>query len=172
MSKPPSQVHSTTPIAHEGVFDIENSPAFKLVKLANLVTQEFEREISARLNVSLVEWRVVAAVYQRGEVTAAEVAKITGHNVMVVSRAVNRLVGDTRLSRIKDESDSRRLILRLTDRGRELFESISPMALRVEESLFGSSAAQEIIVINRFLERGLSALLERSSFDRMDVQNS
>ena len=154
------------PHADETAFDIEGSPAFKLVKLANLVTQEFEREISARLDVSLVEWRVVAAVYRRGEVTAAEVAKVTGHNVMVVSRAVNRLVNEARLSRIRDDSDSRRLILRLTDQGRELFESISPMALRVEESLFGSAIPQEIIVINRFLERGLNALVPRSSFSR------
>lgn len=149
------------PYTDKTAYDIEGSPAFKLVKLANLVTQEFEREISARLDVSLVEWRVVAAVYRRGEVSAAEVAKVIGHNVMVVSRAVNRLVGASRLSRVKDDSDSRRLILRLTDEGRELFESISPMALRVEESLFGGATPQEIIVINRFLEGGLAALVDR-----------
>lgn len=138
-------------------FNIEGSPAFKLVKLANLVTQEFEREIAARLHVSLVEWRVIAAVHKRDGVTAAEVADIIGHNVMVVSRAVNRLVSDARLSRIKDHSDSRCLILALTANGRDLFDQISPMALRVEESLFGSTFPQEIIIINRFLEAGLTA---------------
>lgn len=143
-------------------FDIEGSPTFKLVKLANLVTQEFEREIAARLDVSLIEWRVVAAVHRRGEVTAADVAKSIGHNVMVVSRAVNRLVGEARLSRHRDDSDTRRLILQLTERGRELFQSISPMALRVEASMFKGAAAQEIIIINRFLETGLEALMPSS----------
>ena len=138
-------------------FDIEGSPAFKLIKLANLVTQEFEREIAIQLDVSLVEWRVIAAVYGRTGVTAAEVANIIGHNVMVVSRAVNRLVSDARLSRMKDDNDSRCLILKLTDKGRDLFQQISPMALRVEESLFGTAVPQEIIAINRFLETGLRA---------------
>ena len=145
------------PIIDTHTFDIEGSPAFKLIKLANLVTQEFEREIATQLDVSLVEWRVIAAVYGRSGVTAAEVANIIGHNVMVVSRAVNRLVSDTRLSRMKDNNDSRCLILELTDKGRNLFEQISPMALRVEESLFGTAVPQEIIVINRFLETGLKA---------------
>ena len=142
-------------------FDIAGSPAFKLVKLANLVTQEFEREIAAQLDISVVEWRVIAALHRCEQVTAAEVTRITGHNAMVISRAVNRLVDEERVSRAKDDDDNRRLLLRLTTKGQDIFERISPMALRVEASLFGDIPPQDLLAVDRFLGRGLDTLGQR-----------
>lgn len=143
-------------------FDIAGSPAFKMIKLANLVTQEFEREIAAQLDISVVEWRVIATVHRCEQVTAAEVTRITGHNAMVISRAVNRLVDEERVTRVKDDDDSRRLLLRLTAKGHDIFKRISPMALRVEASLFGDIPAQDLLAVDRFLGRGLETLGQRS----------
>lgn len=137
------------------LFDIENSFAFKMVKLVNVMTREFQREFENELDVSLVEWRIIAVLYKNPNLSAADIARRTGHNQMVIGRAVKRLEEAHRIERKANPADGRRLVLNLTDSGEHVFEQISPLAIRWEKALADEMLPQDIIGISHLIDRAI-----------------
>jgi len=137
------------------LFDIENSFAFKMVKLVNVMTREFQREFENELNVSLVEWRIIAVLHKNANLSAADIARRTGHNQMVISRAVKRLEKSRHIERKTNPVDGRRLVLKLTGSGIRVFEQISPLAIRWEKALADEMLPQDIIGISRLIDRAI-----------------
>lgn len=141
--------------AQRPLFDIENSFAFKMVKLVNVMTREFQREFEGELDVSLVEWRIIAVLNKYPNLSAADIARRTGHNQMVIGRAVKRLQELHRIERRPSLNDGRRLMLNLTDAGGQVFERISPLAIRWEKALADEMLPQDIIGISRLIDRAI-----------------
>lgn len=116
---------------------------YRLAVLANGVSQVMAQVYAERFALSRDEWRVIAALQERGEMRTTEVIAHTTLDKMQVSRAVARLEKDGLIQRVEASDDRRNRVLSLTAAGRALVKKIVPLVLAREEFLLASLSEEE-----------------------------
>lgn len=94
----------------------------RLQLLARMIDRESARQLMVRSGITLAEWRVLAFVGLNDRVTAADICVAFDVDRAEVSRAVGRLVAADLLRREPDGGNRKRLLLKLTEAGRTLFQ--------------------------------------------------
>lgn len=105
-------------------------------------------------NLTLGQFAVMEALYSKGRLSTGEVMEkilSTSGNIPVI---VKNLEKDGFITREQDESDKRRFILDLTDKGRDLMDVIVPENLKFMDeliSLWDDDDKKELIILmNKF----------------------
>lgn len=142
--------HETSGTAAE--LDLEHFVPYRLSVLSNLVSSAIAAEYAERYALGMTEWRVLAVIGPSPGLTSSEVVERTAMDKVAVSRAVDRLVKSSRLSRQEDVSDRRRSRLRLTKQGREVYAQVVPAALALEQRLLASLDTTDRENLDRLLK--------------------
>lgn len=105
-------------------------------------------------NLTLGQFAVMEALYSKGRLSTGEVMEkilSTSGNIPVI---VKNLEKDGFITRKQDESDKRRFILDLTDKGKDLMDEIIPENLKFMDeliSLWDDEDKEELIILmNKF----------------------
>lgn len=105
-------------------------------------------------NLTLGQFAVMEALYSKGRLSTGEVMEkilSTSGNIPVI---VKNLEKDGFITRNQDESDKRRFILDLTDKGKNLMDEIVPENLKFMDeliSLWDDEDKKELIILmNKF----------------------
>ena len=105
-------------------------------------------------NLTLGQFAVMEALYSKGRLSTGEVMEkilTTSGNIPVI---VKNLEKDGFITRKQDESDKRRFILDLTDKGKDLMDEIVPENLKFMDeliSLWDDDDKEELIILmNKF----------------------
>lgn len=105
-------------------------------------------------NLTLGQFAVMEALYSKGRLSTGEVMEkilSTSGNIPVI---VKNLEKDGFITREQDESDKRRFILDLTDKGKDLMDEIVPENLKFMDeliSLWDDDDKEELIILmNKF----------------------
>lgn len=105
-------------------------------------------------NLTLGQFAVMEALYSKGRLSTGEVMEkilSTSGNIPVI---VKNLEKDGFITRKQDESDKRRFILDLTDKGKDLMDEIVPEDLKFMDeliSLWDDEDKKELIILmNKF----------------------
>lgn len=105
-------------------------------------------------NLTLGQFAVMEALYSKGRLSTGEVMEkilSTSGNIPVI---VKNLEKDGFITRNQDESDKRRFILDLTDKGKDLMDEIVPENLKFMDeliSLWDDEDKKELIILmNKF----------------------
>lgn len=105
-------------------------------------------------NLTLGQFAVMEALYSKGRLSTGEVMEkilSTSGNIPVI---VKNLEKDGFITRKQDESDKRRFILDLTDKGKDLMDEIVPENLKFMDeliSLWNDDEKEELIILmNKF----------------------
>lgn len=105
-------------------------------------------------NLTLGQFAVMEALYSKGRLSTGEVMEkilSTSGNIPVI---VKNLEKDGFITRDQDESDKRRFILDLTDKGKDLMDEIVPENLKFMDeliSLWDDEDKKELIILmNKF----------------------
>ncbi|OXZ36339.1 MarR family winged helix-turn-helix transcriptional regulator [Finegoldia magna] len=105
-------------------------------------------------NLTLGQFAVMEALYSKGKLSTGEVMEkilTTSGNIPVI---VKNLEKDGFITREQDESDKRRFILDLTDKGKDLMDEIVPENLKFMDeliSLWDDDEKEELIILmNKF----------------------
>lgn len=105
-------------------------------------------------NLTLGQFAVMEALYSKGRLSTGEVMEkilTTSGNIPVI---VKNLEKDGFITREQDESDKRRFILDLTDKGKDLMDEIVPENLKFMDeliSLWDDDEKEELIILmNKF----------------------
>ena len=114
---------------------LERFLPYRLSVLSNRVSQDIARLYSARFNLSITEWRVMAVLGQQSPLSANTVAERTAMDKVAVSRAVSGLLHKSFLTRTTDTGDRRRSSLQLSTAGYAVFDEIVPLALGIEHKI-------------------------------------
>jgi DNA-binding MarR family transcriptional regulator len=121
---------------------LERFLPYRLSVLSNRVSQDIARLYSARFNLSITEWRVMAVLGHERGLSANTVAERTAMDKVAVSRAVSALMGKKFLNRQTDPSDARRSSLKLSAKGYGVFDQIVPLALAYERKILAHLAPE------------------------------
>ncbi|MGC2854345.1 MarR family winged helix-turn-helix transcriptional regulator [Novispirillum sp. DQ9] len=130
---------------------------YRLSVLSNIVSRSVARIYAEKFDLSIPEWRVMAVMgleEERGtSMCANSVVTRTEMDKVQVSRALSRMLQAGLINRSTDPGDRRRAVLRLTDKGREVYRQIVPAALRYEEDLLENLSLDEQITLERLITK-------------------
>jgi MarR family transcriptional regulator, temperature-dependent positive regulator of motility len=135
---------------------LETSPipfAYRISYLANFFTGSVYRQVQSQHGVARSEFVLVFCLRLLGELSAQQVCEITGRPKNSVSRAVNAMLERGYVARDTDPADARRGLLKLTRRGRELFDAAIPLFHEREAAMLAPLNARERETLDRLLAK-------------------
>jgi DNA-binding MarR family transcriptional regulator len=129
---------------HVAKLDLFKFVPFRLNRLAAEVSAALSGEYRERHGLDIPEWRVLATLGFRNEACSAQyIAQCTRTHKSTISRAVTTLMKRALIERVANADDRREFNLRLTSRGRALYEELIPRLLRKERDIMSCLSAQE-----------------------------
>ena len=131
-----------------GTFALETFLPYRLMRIAEQVSEDFSSIYQDHLGLSRAEWRCLATLGQFATVTATEIATHSSMHKTKVSRAVAALDRRGWIRRDADKQDRRLEHLTLTKAGRGAFEEIVPLARNFERRLqaeIGAAQAAQLL---------------------------
>jgi len=135
---------------------LENFLPYRLSILSNTVSTTIAQVYEKRFGLSIPEWRVIAILGRYPGLSAVEVAERTLMDKVAVSRAVTKLVKNSRLDRQFADADRRRSILNLSEQGRQVHDEIAPLALQFERDLLEGISDEDAEKLGVIMERLLA----------------
>ena len=124
--------------------DLFSFVPFRLNRLGAEVSAALSSEYRTRYGLDIPEWRVMATLGFRDEACSAQyISQCTRTHKSTISRAVTSLLGRALLERVANADDRREFRLRLTHKGRALYEELIPRLLRREQEILGCLSARE-----------------------------
>ncbi|MCG6117015.1 MAG: MarR family winged helix-turn-helix transcriptional regulator [Aquimonas sp.] len=149
--KPPQTASVTAAL------ELEAFLPYRLSVLSNRMSQAIARIYAERFDLSITEWRLMAVLGRYPGLTAGELVERTAMDKVAVSRAVAGLMASSRVERGADDRDRRRVPLKLSTAGLEVYALVAPLALDYERSLLAGLSAAERSQLEHLVERLLAA---------------
>ena len=117
---------------------------FRLNRLAAEVSAALSSEYQQRYGLDIPEWRVLATLGFRNDACSAQyIAHCTRTHKSTISRAVTALMERQLVERVENEDDRREFALRMTRKGKALYQELIPRLLRKEQEILSCLSAQE-----------------------------
>jgi DNA-binding MarR family transcriptional regulator len=117
---------------------------FRLNRLAAEVSSALSSEYQERYGLDIPEWRVLATLGFRNDACSAQyIAHCTRTHKSTISRAVTALMKRQLVERVENEDDRREYRLRMTRKGKTLYEKLIPRLKRREQEILSCFSAQE-----------------------------
>jgi DNA-binding MarR family transcriptional regulator len=128
--------------------------SYRLHRVANLLSRGAELRYRREFGVSLWEWRTVALLGAAdGALSPGELARAAGVDKSQMSRVVAGLSRRGIVLRAGDKSDARGVKLRLSARGRRLYEGLIRAAAERNAALLACLGTRERACFERTLEK-------------------
>jgi DNA-binding MarR family transcriptional regulator len=117
---------------------------FRLNRLAAEVSAALSSEYQQRYGLDIPEWRVLATLGFRNDACSAQyIAHCTRTHKSTISRAVTTLMKRQLVERVENADDRREFALRMTRKGKALYEALIPRLLRKEQEILSCLSASE-----------------------------
>ena len=117
---------------------------FRLNRLAAEVSAALASEYQQRYGLDIPEWRVLATLGFRNDACSAQyISHCTRTHKSTISRAVTALMQRQLVERVENADDRREFALRLTRKGRALYEELIPRLKRREQEILSCLTARE-----------------------------
>src|SRR5579862_1680351 len=118
--------------APSAALKLEKFLPYRLSVLAQLVSESLHDLYAGPFDLTVTQWRVMAALGRFAPLTASQVSKRIVMDKVAVSRAVAALMKRGLIGRAADRRDRRRASLKLSPSGRAMHGRIVPIALGYE----------------------------------------
>ncbi len=139
--------------APSAALELDSFLPYRLSVLNNMVSRALAEQYQARFGLSIPEWRVMANLGRAAPLSANEVAERTSMDKVKVSRAISRMQSAGLLKRETDPRDHRVSSLRLSAKGKRIYDKIAPMALAWEQEFLSVLSAREIAAFDKILAK-------------------
>ena len=117
---------------------------FRLNRLAAEVSNALSSEYHERYGLDIPEWRVLATLGFRNDACSAQyIVHCTRTHKSTISRAVTALMERQLVERVENADDRREFSLRMTRKGKALYQQLIPRLKRREQEILSCLSAQE-----------------------------
>lgn len=141
------------------VFDYEHNVVFRMIRLVNLLSRNFQVVYEKDINLVVVDFRILMLIAAHPGISGSELARLSGHNQMTISNALRRLERAGRVRRETSQQDRRRAEIYLTAQGVALYNDLEPRGREMGARLRRSLTAAERRSLRRILGK-LTAVIE------------
>lgn len=135
------------------VLNLDDWIPYQFSYISNQTSLYLEDFYSARFGLSVTGWRVMANLAIHAPLSAKEVAAHTAMDQVQVTRAINHLHKIGMISRRTDIHDRRKVVLRLSRRGSDVYAKIAPLAIEIERQLLAELTAEEISTLRHLTQK-------------------
>jgi DNA-binding MarR family transcriptional regulator len=136
--------HDKTASEKDSQLDLFRFVPFRLNRLAAEVSAALSSEYQERYGLDIPEWRVLATLGFRNDACSAQyIAHCTRTHKSTISRAVTALMKRQLVERVENEDDRREFALRMTRKGKALYQQLIPRLLRKEQEILSCLSARE-----------------------------
>ncbi|TCS62229.1 MarR family winged helix-turn-helix transcriptional regulator [Varunaivibrio sulfuroxidans] len=126
---------------------------YRLSVLQGLVTRTIAQIYAQQFSLTIYEWRILAVLGHEQPLIASEIGLRANLDKVQVSRAIGRMLEHGLLIRRQDISDKRRSRLRMSAKGRKIYQDIIPRARARERQLLDSLAPEEISQLDNLMKK-------------------
>jgi DNA-binding MarR family transcriptional regulator len=146
---------ATRPAADSPARAAEIARMTQLARLFQIASDKMDDAFGRLVGINPTDQRCLDLVDVHGGMTAGELAEAASLSPGAVTTVVDRLERLGLVTRTRDETDRRRVIVEITDKSRELAGAIyGPIAAYAREYI-DELSDEEIAVIKRFLEAAI-----------------
>ena len=146
MSQATDEAGAVTPAEDEGEYDLGEQIGFILRQVSQRHVSIFNELMGTELTPT--QWAVLARLYQDGRNSQNELGRQTAMDVATVKGVVDRMIRRGLMQSSPDPDDGRRVVLELTEAGRELVRDKTPAARAVSKlTLRPLSPAQRVTLL-------------------------
>ena len=117
------------------------------------VSESVQDIYTAAYGLTVAEWRTMGVLNDHQPLSASEVVSRSSVDKVNVSRAIAGLQKHGFIERHVDPTDRRRVLLRLTAKGRKAMHHLVPLVLEVEQQLLSGLSEEEQAVLIGLMER-------------------
>ncbi|MFA7320977.1 MAG: MarR family winged helix-turn-helix transcriptional regulator [Dokdonella sp.] len=149
-------------MAGHALLELETFLPYRLSVLSNTLSQAIAKVYDKRFDLSVTEWRAMAVLGNRPDISAREVAERTAMDKVAISRAVARMLKKGRIERSTARHDKRQSVLRLSEEGWRIYNQVAPLALEHEQRLLAHLDTEERQWLARILDTLWKAELAES----------
>src|ERR1700741_4141403 len=129
-----------------GRLDLFKFVPFRLNRVAAEVSQALSSEYQTRYGLDIPEWRVLATLGFRKEACSAQyISQCTRTHKSTISRAVTALLERELIERVAHAVDRREFRLRMTRKGKSLYEELIPRLLRRDRVILSRLSARDCV---------------------------
>jgi DNA-binding MarR family transcriptional regulator len=132
---------------------IKDLLSYRIHRLANALSRGAALRYRQEFEVSLMEWRIIALLGDFAPMTLKELAKESGLDKSLASRAVASLVERGLVLREIGRQDAREVALRLSAGGSRLHQGLMRAALERDEAFAACMSEEERAVLDRVIGR-------------------
>ncbi|KGF70457.1 hypothetical protein LL06_04925 [Hoeflea sp. BAL378] len=137
------------------ILNLDDWVPYQFSYISNQASLYLEDLYSSRFGLSVTGWRVMANLAIHAPLSAKEVAAHTAMDQVQVTRAINHLHKIGMISRRTDTQDRRKVVLRLSQRGTEVYATIAPYAIEIERRLLAGLSAAEVETLRNLTRKVL-----------------
>jgi DNA-binding MarR family transcriptional regulator len=125
--------------------DLFHFVPFRLNRLSAEVSAALSAEYQTRYGLDIPEWRVLATLGFRDDACSAQyIARCARTHKSTISRAVRALMRRQLVERVENQDDRREYQLRMTRKGKALYELLIPRLLRRAREILSCLSAQRM----------------------------
>jgi DNA-binding MarR family transcriptional regulator len=150
-----SALDDNAPAPGQPRFSPEGSLPHACSVVANRVSATVQKTYSERFGLSVVGWRVMAILGSHSPLSAKALAELMAMDQVSITRAVDQLVSKKLVSRRVDPADRRRVVLRLSKAGEDVYNKIVPMFQAADTALTSVLSAQDAQTLRRLMKQVL-----------------
>ncbi|WP_180901585.1 MarR family winged helix-turn-helix transcriptional regulator [Martelella soudanensis] len=151
------------------ILNLDDWIPYQFSYISNQTSLYLEELYNSRFGLSVTGWRVMANLAIHSPLSAKEVAAHTAMDQVQVTRAINQLHKIGMISRRTDSHDRRKVVLRLSQRGAEVYATIAPYAIEIERRLLAELSAAEVETLRNLTSKVVAVAKE--VFKEQDEDN-
>jgi DNA-binding MarR family transcriptional regulator len=138
-------------VSKENQLDLANYFPYLINRVGALFVAGFTRDALDAEDLSIVMWRVLAALSNSGGQRQTDLAAMTSIEVSTLSRVVARLLKRGLITRERSASDNREVAVALSAQGRALVRRLIPIARKHEQRAVARLPARELEIARQTL---------------------
>jgi DNA-binding MarR family transcriptional regulator len=139
-------------VANAGL-DLSNYFPYLINRVGMALVERFTRDALQAPGLTIGAWRVLAVTANNEGVRQVDLVRLTSIEVSTVSRLVTRLVQLGLMARSRSTTSNREVVVRLTPKGKALFQELAPVAFELEKIATRGIAKKELAIARRVLSR-------------------
>ncbi|MCC6007003.1 MAG: winged helix-turn-helix transcriptional regulator [Rhodobacteraceae bacterium] len=127
--------------------------AYRIAFITNFYREPLLRRMEREFGLMRPEWTILICLNFRDALNPRDICEITEQPRNTISRGVAALVRKGLVEQASDPEDARRVVLRLTDAGRAMYDAVMPMFVEGEARLAATLTEAERRTLQELLDK-------------------
>jgi DNA-binding MarR family transcriptional regulator len=149
------------------MIDYEKIPLHWVNRLSFLTRKNLSQKFEDNgFSISTEEWAILLILWSKGEQTPSALADVTFRDRTTITRFIDQMVKKGIVIREHDEKDRRRVLIKTSERGRNLEQELVPIARDVIAMATKGLSPQDIETTIQTLSRMTHNLLDADGLNK------